>query len=432
MRSKVTITAAGDFMHYRMLPEYYDGFEAVRAFINRGEARILNLETVFPDETCFGNQFYGGGYVFTSEKSLDDARAFGFNMLSLANNHAMDFSYGGLLRTLDAVRAAGFPLAGAGRNLDEAAAPAFLQTPKGSVALIGAVSTMENEAAMAGRQSRRVVGRPGVNGLRFDDKVVVPEAQFKVLQEIDEKTGINASENILRSQGFLPPRKEGLLHIGATRFEEGSKLHYETHPRETDMQRIVQNIESARMQSDYVVVSIHSHEVDTPDREKPAQFLQEFAHRCIEAGASAVLGHGPHILRPLELYKGRPIFYSLGNFLFQDVAEYQPEDMYEKYGLTSDTSIGDLYNVQTGNNQRGLLSDMRVLEAVVPYLEIEGDAVTKIELFPLSLVNGDEPWQAGLPKPGFGLGILERLQKMSAPYGTEIRIREDGIGEVQL
>ena len=432
MRSKVTITAAGDFMHYRMLPERYEGFEEVRAFIRKGEARIVNLETVFPDASCFGNQFYGGGYVFTSEKSLDDAKAFGFNMLSLANNHALDFSYGGLLRTLDAVTAAGIAHAGAGRNLDEAAAPAFLQTPKGSVALIGAVSTLENEAAMAGRQSRRVLGRPGVNGVRIDEKVVVPGELFAALREIDEKTGINASENILRKQGFLPPKREGLLHLGQTRFEEGSKLHYETHPRETDMQRIVYQIESARMQSDYVAVSIHSHEVDSDDREAPAQFLREFAHRCIEAGASVVLGHGPHILRPLELYKGRPIFYSLGNFLFQDLAEYQPEDMYEKYGLTSDTSIGELYNAQTDNNKRGLLSDVRVLEAVVPYLEIENDVVTKIELFPLSLVNGEEPWQAGLPKPGFGLGILERLQKMSAPYGTEIRIREDGIGEVQL
>lgn len=58
--------------------------------------------------------------------------------------------------------------------------------------------------------------------------------------------------------------------------------------------------------------------------------------------------------------------------------------------------------------------------------------MTKIELFPISLGFGGESWQVGLPRPGFGLGILERYQKMSAPYGTQIVIREDGIGEVKL
>ena len=432
MRPKMTITAAGDFMHYRMLPQRYEGFEEVKAFIERGDVRFFNLETVFPDENCFGNQFYGGGYVFTSERALDDAKAFGFNILSFANNHTFDFSYGGLLRTLGCVNAAGFPSAGVGRNLDEAAAPAFLQTQTGSFGLVAAVSTMENEVAMAGRQSRRVLGRPGVNGLRFDGKVTVPAEQFRVLEEIGEKTGVNASENILRGEGFLPPRPEGLVQIGPVLFEKGDELRYETHPREADVRRIADNIESARQQSDYVAVSIHSHEVDTPDKAVPAQFLVEFAHRCIDAGASVVFGHGPHVLRPLEMYKGRPIFYSLGNFLFQDVAGYQPEDMYEKYGLTSDTSISDLYGAQTGDNTKGLLSNRHTLEAVIPYIGIEDDKVTEIELFPISLVSGDEPWQGGLPKPGPGLGILERLREMSAPYGTEIVIREDGIGEVKL
>ena len=432
MRPKMTITAAGDFMHYRMLPERYEGFEEVKAFIERGDVRFFNLETVFPDASCFANQFYGGGYVFTSERSLKDARAFGFNILSFANNHTFDFSYNGLLRTLDAVNAAGFPNAGVGRNLDEAAAPAFLQTPTGSLGLIGTVSTMENEAAMAGRQSRRVLGRPGVNGLRFDGKVIVPEEQFAALREIDEKTSVNASVNMLRKEGFLPPRPEGLLQIGSTLFEKGDELRYETHPNRADMQRIIDNIESARTQSDYVVVSIHSHEDGAADKAVPAQFLIEFAHRCIDAGASVVFGHGPHVLRPLEIYKGRPIFYSLGNFLFQDLAGYQPEDMYEKYGLTSDTSIAELYDVSTGGNTIGLISSRRTLEAAIPYIEIEDGAVTKIELFPISLGYGMEAWQVGLPRPGFGQGILERLQEMSAPYGTDIVIREDGIGEVKL
>ena len=432
MRPKMTVTAVGDFMHYRMLPETYDGFEDVKAYIGRGDVRFFNLETVFPDASCFGNQFYGGGYVFTSERALEDARAYGFNVLSFANNHTFDYAYGGLLRTLDAVEAAGFTNAGVGRNLDEAADAGFMQTRTGSFGLIGVVSTMHNVAAMAGRQSRRVIGRPGVNGLRVTDKIVVPEEQFRVLQEIDDKTAVNAQVKISRAEGFTPPQPEGLLQIQSTMYEKGDELRYETHPNETDMKRIVRSIENARQLCDYVAVSIHSHEVGALSKEVPGQFLKEFAHRCIDAGANMVLGHGPHLLRPLEMYKGRPIFYSLGNFLFQDLPEYQPEDMYEKYGLTSDVSAAELYDIQTAGNTRGLLCDRYSLEGIIPYIEIDDDAVTKIELFPVSLGFGGENWQMGLPRPGFGQGVLERLQAMSAPYGTEIVIREDGIGEVRL
>ena len=168
MRAKLSISAAGDFLPQRRIPEHYEGFEEVASFIKRADARFFNLETTFPDEKCFGHQFYGGAYLRADERILDDARRYGFNMLSFANNHAMDYAYRGLRLTMDAVARAGFPSAGVGLNLDEAAAPAYLDTGRGSVGVIGVVSTMMNIAAMAGRQSRRIPGRPGVNGLRVD------------------------------------------------------------------------------------------------------------------------------------------------------------------------------------------------------------------------------------------------------------------------
>ncbi|MBQ3579074.1 MAG: CapA family protein, partial [Firmicutes bacterium] len=84
------------------------------------------------------------------------------------------------------------------------------------------------------------------------------------------------------------------------------------------------------------------------------------------------------------------------------------------------------------NHTRGLLCDHRVLEAFIPYVEIENDKVTKIELMPISLGFEKEYWQMGLPEPGPDLNILERLKKLSEPFGTKIVIRSDGIGEVIL
>ncbi len=139
---KTSFTAAGDMLIQRVIPLEYEGFREVSDFIRQGDARFFNLETTIHRGGLFGNQFNGGSFLRADPKVLDIARAFGFNMLSFANNHTFDFSYGGLKATLDAVREAGFVNAGVGENLDEAAAPGYLDTLRSRVALIGVVSTM--------------------------------------------------------------------------------------------------------------------------------------------------------------------------------------------------------------------------------------------------------------------------------------------------
>lgn len=430
---KMKFTAVGDFLPQRRWPGEYDGFAEVRDFIERGDVRFFNLETMLPDHTCYGNQFYGGAPLRADPGILDDARRYGFNMLSFANNHTLDYSYEGLLKTLEHVNRFGFPNAGVGRNLDEAAAPAYLETVNGSAGLIAAVSTMMNPAAIAGRQSRRVPGRPGVNGLRFDEKIVVTQSQFDALREIADKSCINAQADISRAEGFTPPLPEGVMAFQAVRFQLGEETAHVTHPNQYDMERILKAIHEANIACDHVIVSLHSHEVSGSSKEAPADFVVEFAHNCIDAGACAVLGHGPHILRPLEIYKGRPIFYSLGNFVFQEeLTPYAHEDMFEKYGLTSDSAMRDMYQKRTQNFKRGLMADPKVFESVIPYFEVEEGAITKLELMPISLGFDLPRWQAGLPRSGRNRGIIQRYAALSEPLGTKITEREDGIGVVAL
>lgn len=433
MKKTVKFTAAGDFLAQRKLYETYEGMEEVRDFILRGDFRFFNLETTFPDETCFGNQYYGGSHLRADKRVLEDAKAFGFNILSFANNHTMDYSHDGLRLTLKAVNEAGFPNAGVGLNLDEAAAPAYLEMRDASFALIGTVSTLMNPAAMAGRQSRRILGRPGVNALRVDEKIVVTKEEFATIKGIINKTSVNAQADISRAEGFTPPLPEGSFPVKTVFFEEGDETKYVTHPNEIDMDRILAAIREAKHVSNYVLVSMHSHEVGGLSKEIPGDFYVEFAHRCIDAGAHAVIGHGPHILRPVEIYHGRPIFYSMGNFYFQEeMTAFAPEDMYEKYHLTSDAGMEGLYRTRTKDFTRGLMEDRRVFEAIVPYFEMEGETLTKVELLPISLGFTESRCRKGLPRVGFGQGILERLAEMSKPYGTQIDIGEDGIGRIRL
>ena len=240
-------------------------------------------------------------------------------MMSFANNHTFDWSYGGLISTLEALRKTDFVHAGVGMNLDEAAAPAYLETPKGRIALISMASSFADASAMAGRQSRRIPGRPGVNGLRTTKYIEVTEEQFAVLSEIAETSGVNAGRAISRAEGYVPLKTDNsTVEIGnMVKFRLGDKTKYHADLNEKDMARLERAIYEAKAQADYILVSIHGHEVSGSAKENPADFLVEFAHRAIDMGAHAVIGHGPHLLRPLEIYKNRPIFYSLGDFALE-------------------------------------------------------------------------------------------------------------------
>lgn len=427
-------TVAGDMLAQRRIPIDYDGFSEVKQYIEKGDVRFFNLETTISDGEFYPNQYSGGSYLRTEAAVLDDAKRYGFNIMSFANNHSMDFSHDGLMATKKAVDMAGFPNTGAGANLDEASAPVYIDTKNGRVALISVVSTMMNEAAMAGKQSRRFKGRPGVNGLRIDEHIEVTSSQFEAIKEIIELSDVNAEYNIVRAEGYLPKVKEGTIQLKNMVFKQGDKTKYITHPNTEDTERVLKSIYEAQMQADYILVSVHSHELSGNSKENPADFLCEFAHKCIDCGAHAIIGHGPHLLRPIEIYKNRPIFYSLGDFVIHNESiPYAPYEMYENQGLTDDATMRELFYTRSNGYTRGLMRDRRMLESVIPYFEMENGELKYIELMPIELnFDQKEIWQKGNPRFSNKHGIIERLAKMSEQFGTRITINEKGLGIVEI
>ena len=153
-------TAAGDMIIQRRIQKDFEGFSELTPFILEGDASFFNLETTLNHEgECPSSQLSGGTYIRTNPEVLDDIKQFGFNMTSFNNNHALDFSSEGLIRTLDALNKSGLVHAGVGRNLAEASAPKYLETKNGRVALIS-VNTTFDEYMLAGEQTPRVLGRP--------------------------------------------------------------------------------------------------------------------------------------------------------------------------------------------------------------------------------------------------------------------------------
>lgn len=420
-------TAAGDALIQQRIPRDYQGFQKVKEFIERGDARFFNLETTLNYEgECFASQFSGGTYMRTNPEAFDDMLRYGFNMTSFNNNHTMDFSYEGMLKTLDYIKSKDVVQSGVGRNLDEASVPHYLDTPEGRVALISVNTTFE-PCMMAGLQSRRYPGRPGINGLRHTETLVVSPEDFAKVQEISDATGINEEEKLEIAQGYSKAPEDGSFLMGKIRFVQGEKSGRFMRVNEEDMKRVEKAIFEAGLQANYILISLHTHEMMGSSMEDVPDFIEDFTHRCIDAGAHGVIGHGPHLLRPVEVYRNRPIFHSLGDFVLQlySVAS-APEDFYKKQNLTSDESVHALLQKRSNHFKRGLMEDPVMSETVIPYWEMENGELTKLELLPVTCGKNANKTICGLPVAAENPEFAERLAALSEPYGVKMELK-DGI-----
>ncbi len=412
-------TAAGDTAIQRVLTEY-DGIDAVRSFLNQGDVRFFNLETTV-NKDCYANFFSGGTWLRCDKKVLESTKLLNFNLTTFANNHCLDYGHEGLLQTLENVDAMGYVNAGIGRNLREASAPKYLDLPQGRVALI-ACTTSFAPGAIAGEQSRLLPGRPGVNGLRIKTTLMVDKEDIENLKKIAAKTGANISEEASIRSGYSAPLPDGVFDLNKMHFEVGEPgLKMEID--KADMARIEKAIEEAAFFADYVLISLHSHDRQFENNDLPAKYIEDFAHRCIDCGAHAVIGHGPHLLRPFELYKERPIFYSLGDFLLQlENCELAPEEFYSKFKLTSDNSMYELFKARTRDFTCGLQRQSVMMESVAASFEMEDGRLKSLEFIPLELGLGMSHSKIGLPRIAKDNAILERYAEMSKAYGTKLEI----------
>lgn len=215
-------------------------------------------------------------------------------------------------------------------------------------------------------------------------------------------TEVNAQKDYLIATGYSSPYPEGTMPLGGMNFElndlETDPERNETEPLAIDLKRTVAEIREAKRQADIVVVSVHTHEMKGRDTMVPPEFLETFAHACVDAGASAVIGHGPHQLRGLEIYKGAPVFYSIGNFIFEtETVARQPADAFIGKGMPADTKVGAYMDARSANGTRGYIVDPHIWEAVVPEWIVADGKVRALVLHPVTLGQKDSRSQRGLP-----------------------------------
>lgn len=431
MENSLTFVATGDSFITRRVPAGNKSFEEISSLIHSADVRFTNLEVTTHHFEGYPGAVSGGTWAVSPPNVLEDLKNYGFNLVAWANNHTLDYTYGGLEATEEYLNRYGFVHAGVGRNLAFASEPRFLETNSGRVALISATSTF-HETAVAGEQRPDMMGRPGINPLRYKTIHKISTEKMTELKQIADAVDINAVEKLRIKEGFQVPRTDGLFSFGKYLFKEDKEEGQETIPFEKDLERIRNSISAAKRQADYVLVSIHAHEMKGERKDQPAEFLEVFAKACIDEGAHAVIGHGPHILRGIEIYKSKPIFYSLGNFIFQnDTVSHLPNDFYEKYGLGHQNNVSDAFDSRSKNNTIGFGSIEDIWLSIIPYWKMTDGELQEIVLYPIELGFEETRYNRGWPSLANRTSILEKLQELSEPYGTKIEI-EDGIGRIYV
>ena len=392
------------------------------ALIRDADAAFTNCEMLFHNYEAPAAPLSGGTWMAAPPGLARELAWMGFDLVSTANNHAFDYGAEGLANTLKALAAAGLAAAGTGENLARARAPAYFETRNGCVALVAAASTFP-AIAPAGEQRQDLRGRPGVSPLRHGAIYYLDAENFAALAGLKRALGMN-------DEGETADRLEFL----GEEFRLGEPPRVETRADTDDLAEIAAAVREARRQADWVIVSLHAHE-SGESHELPADFVVAFARAMVEAGADVVVGHGPHRLRGIEIYKGRPIFYSLGNFVFQnETVAFLPAEMYRQYGLESHRGPADLYDARTENDRVGFPAHPVYWESVAAEVLFAGGRLEEVRLYPIVLGHGQPRPQRGRPVLATGAQgeeILGRLAELSKPFGTAVDVR-DGVGRVRL
>jgi poly-gamma-glutamate capsule biosynthesis protein CapA/YwtB (metallophosphatase superfamily) len=202
------------------------------------------------------------------------AKSAGIDVVSFAGNHCLDYGYDAFADTLQYAADAGLAVCGAGKDLAAARRPALLDAAGSKVAIFAASSIL-----------------PQGYAAETDRAGCAPLRAYTIYEQIEPD-------------------------------QPGTGARIRTFADRDDLEALLEGIRAARAHADVVLLSVHwgIHMVPT----SIADYQVEIAHRAIDAGADAILGHHPHLLKGIEFYRGRPIFYSLGNFAIEQPHIWDP------------------------------------------------------------------------------------------------------------
>ncbi len=265
----LTILAVGDVRPEKEPPE--EIFALNRDMIKSADIAFGQMESPLSDRGTPQFIHHGPCRLRPHNIAAVNEQGAGFDVMSFACNHAMDYGWDAFYDTLDALNKSNIAIVGAGRNITEARQPAIIERNGTRVGFLGYLSIV-------------------ANGLVAEDDVpgCAPLRATNFYQQVDFQAG-------------TPPR------IITKLFPE-------------DRAAMVEDVKKLRPQVDVLVVSMHAGVHFVP--EVVAMYQKEAAYACIDAGADLILQHHAHILKGIEMYQGKAIFYGLGNFALEHTLQF--------------------------------------------------------------------------------------------------------------
>lgn len=415
-----SLAAVGDLIYLRpMLATLEKQAPDMLRILRGADVTFGNFETTALDLATFKGSPQaesGGTWMLADPGVPKEVAAMGIDIVGHANNHATDWGVEGMIETLKLLDAAHLVRAGTGRTMAEARAPAYYDGPQGRVALVSATTTF-TPMSPAADPLGRVPGRPGANTIRSTEVGQVSEADLAVLARI---TGTKPG---------APVRIKGRDFRAVEAPTTPMTIGYDLNPK--DLAANLLAVRQARQNGNFVVFSLHNHEPGNASQ-TPADFAPGLAHQIIDAGADVYMGHGPHQLRGIEIYKGKPIFYSLGNFaMMNNSLDDVPADMFDQFGVTpGSVTTPELLQARNAKS----FSDPNLYESVIATTHFRDGRLTEVRLYPIDLGVTATGAARGVPHmadAATGARILERLQRLSEPFGTRIDIVK-GVGIIRV
>jgi poly-gamma-glutamate capsule biosynthesis protein CapA/YwtB (metallophosphatase superfamily) len=426
IKGAFTLTGIGDLLYSHPMANSPDReFQQVVELIQRGDLTIGNQEGVFFDLKTFKGQGYGNGLLWGEGTLARDMKAMGVGMVSVANNHATDWGPEGLLETCRLLDQAGIAHAGGGRTLEEARRAGILATPKGRVALISVASTFKPNAG-ANDAVGEVPSRPGISLLRTRRVNLVTEDQMAMIRKL--ATALASPLHPAPAPDAQEITFDGELY----RLSDKQGLRYDMDLY--DHAGLLKSVRDAKQQADLVVFTIHAHESPTgvdDDTPEPPDFLVRLFHNAVDAGADVILGGGPHSLRGVEIYKGKPVFYGMGVFFIKGEIKALEETAFHVFPDANGRPPAPKppeRSVRPGGNPASWY------DGIVAATDFDNAQAKTVRLYPLDVGNTYEPSRRGVPHLADAANarrILEALQKDSTQFGTKISI-ENSVGIIRI
>ena len=429
VRDGFCFAAVGDFIGpFRPeVPLHNADFEQVCQHLRAADVALGNQEGSIFDLDGFGGHRaaeHGGGYPLSDAVTAHDIRAMGITVMSKANNHATDWGLEGLRATEQTLKLAGIACAGSGASRAAARAAVYLETPRGRVGVVAAASTF-TPMSEAGNTDDHIRARPGISAVRARPVVLVPASEMAAMQALAQALGACDTPDSWLS------RSDTELRFGEQRFRLGTAAGLTYDVDESDRREVLRAVRSARQLADFVAFTLHAHESASgsgQDR-RPAAFVQALLREAVDAGADLATVTGPHVLRGVEIYRGKPLFYGLGSFFLQ---------LADDRGPSADTAralgVDPLALTKPEAIARQFQLPADWYDSVVATSHFHAGRLSEVRLHPLVLNREPAPRLEGAPRPAPPADahrILEQLRQDCLQWGTTLAI-ENGVGVIRV